>query len=482
MLPPELIPLFVALLVGLLIGFLAAWWIQKSRLRQDPAFSGERFRQLEDERNRLAQTAARLEGEQSQLVSGREQMAGNLRQLEQELKEALERASQADQTKQHLEAQLAEKADDFENVQKKLQDRFNALASELLEKTTEKFSRSHQERLDQLLSPFKKSLDEFKDKSEKQHADHIEGRGKLFEHLRQLKDLNHQLTDQAQNLTTALKGDSQQQGAWGELILENVLARSGLTRGEEYETQESFTTEDGQRFRPDVIIHYPEQKGCLIIDSKVSLVAYERHCNAETEEEREQALKAHLASLRNHIKGLGEKGYDRLPGIQSPEFVLLFIPIEHAFNVAAREDPGLYDYAFDRNVVLITPATLLATLKMVKSIWRQDRQSKNAVEIAEQAGRLYDKFVLFHQSLGEVGTHLDRARGSYEKSMNQLEEGRGSLTSRVEGLRKLGAKASKALPEAAIARSELDLPPGSPEIAPLLEPLEERAEDPSESA
>ena len=231
------------------------------------------------------------------------------------------------------------------------------------------------------------------------------------------------------------------------MILDTVLAKSGLTDGVEYETQRSFTGDDGKRQRPDVIIHYPEQQSSLVIDSKVSLTGYERYCSATEEDEKQHALKAHLTSVRTHIRQLGGKQYHDLPGVTGPEFVLMFIPVEHAFNVAIHEDPKLYDDAFEQQVVLITPATLFATLKMVKSIWNQDRQNKHALEIAKRGGSLVDKFVGFYATMTDIATHLDRTKLAHDKALAQLQDGRGSLTSQAQKLVDLGAKASKSLPE-----------------------------------
>lgn len=275
----------------------------------------------------------------------------------------------------------------------------------------------------------------------------------LKEQLRGLKDLNQQMTKEAANLTRALKGDSKMQGNWGELVLERVLEKSGLEKGREYFVQQSFATaDDGSRLLPDVVLYLPDNKR-MIVDSKVSLTDYERYVNA-TENDRPKFLKAHVNSIRKHVNQLSEKKYEDLYDIQSPDFVLLFIPIEPAFAIAINEDNSIYNKAFEKNIVIVTPSTLLATLRTVDTMWNNEKQQRNAIEIARQAGALYDKFEGLVTDLTGVGKKIDAAKTDYSSAMNKLVEGRGNLISSVEKLKKLGAKAKKSLPEKILKRSE----------------------------
>lgn len=448
-------PIMIAAVVGILIGALAAWFIQHFRLRREAGQSADDFRELHRQISVMMADRARVNALCQQYEEDRQRLYAAESVTEKQLQVAYEDLVTERANNGHLQEQLVDKQSELERMHKDLQDRFESLAQGILDKTSEKFSKNNKEAMGNLLTPLKQSMDTFRERVERTHQDQVEGRGKLFNELKQLRDLNQQLSSDASNLTSALKGESQTMGAWGELILETVLSKSGLTKGEEFEVQANLKDADGNNQRPDVIVHYPEQKGCLIIDSKVSLVAYESYCNDESEEGQQRALKDHLLSIRNHIKGLSGKKYEQLPDITTPEFVLMFIPIEHAFNVALHADPALYDYAFDRNIVIITPTTLLATLKMVKSIWHQDKQSRNAVEIAERGGLLYDKFVGFYESMTTIGSHLKKTQDTYDKALNQLQDGRGSLTSQVESLKKLGAKASKELSEKALPETML---------------------------
>jgi len=263
--------------------------------------------------------------------------------------------------------------------------------------------------------------------------------------LKKLHDLNLKISDEANNLTRALKGDVKKQGNWGETILERILERSGLTEGREYRKQESVLSENGQRFQPDVVLHLPDQKH-LVVDSKVSLVAYERLVNSDNEKDRMSFIREHLQSVRNHIKNLSDKHYQNSQGFNSPDFVLLFIPIESSFSIAVQEDQELFSYAWDNKVVIVSPSTLLATLRTISSIWQQENQTRNALEIARQSGALYDKFVAFIDDMESIGKSMENTRKTYDQATNKLYQGSGNLVRRAENIRKLGAKTSKELP------------------------------------
>ncbi len=338
----------------------------------------------------------------------------------------------------------------FKEKEEKFKQEFENLAQKILDEKTEKFTKQNRENLDQILNPFTKAIKEFKEKvieTDKQSYGRMQA---LHQQLKDLKDLNARLSLDAQNLTKALKGESKTQGIWGETILNNLLEKSGLEKGREYFVQQSFTVEsDGKqkRLQPDVIIHLPNDKK-MIIDAKVSLTAYEKYINAENDEQAKIFIKQHIQSIKQHIDGLRKKNYDELLKGQSPEFILMFIPVEPAFSLALKEEPALYNYAFNYNIVMVTPSTLLATLKIVDNMWTNERQTRNAIEIAEHAGRLYDKFHGFVEDLQQIGNRLFSAQQSYNDAMNKLTTGKGNLLGRVEKLKNLGAKAKKQLPPA----------------------------------
>jgi DNA recombination protein RmuC len=335
----------------------------------------------------------------------------------------------------------------MEELQKKFTTEFENVANRILKKNSAEFTETNQKNINDILSPLKEKIQLFEKKVEETYEKGLKDQTDLKAELKKLHDLNMRISDEANNLTKALKGDVKKQGNWGEVILERILERSGLTEGREYEKQESVMSEDGKRIQPDIVIHLPENKH-IIVDSKVSLVAYERLVNATDEKQKETFVKEHLLSLRTHIRGLSEKHYQNSPNFNSPDFVLLFVPIEASFSVAIQEDQELFSYAWDNKVVIVSPSTLLATLRTIASIWQQENQTRNAIEIARQGGALYDKFVNFVSDLERVGTSLDATRKNYDAAFNKLKDGRGNLIRSAEKLKELGAKASKKLPQA----------------------------------
>jgi len=341
---------------------------------------------------------------------------------------------------------------------------FGQLASKIFNENAERFAKQSGESLGLTLTPLREQLSEFRKRVDQVHSDDTETRARLLHEITSLKDLNRKMSDEAVNLTKALKGDNKIQGGWGEVILQRVLEDSGLRQGHEYETQVALRHESGQRRMPDVIVRLPEGRD-VVIDSKVSLVDYERYCSAEQDADREQALKAHVASLKAHIEALHVKDYEGLEGIRSLDFVLVFVPIEAAFMRAVEADPSLFSRAYDRNVIVVSPTTLLATLRTVQTIWRYERQNRNAEEIARQAGGLHDQFVLVIESLEDMGKQLARARETYELTLDRFSRGRGNLVNRVARLEKLGAKARKQMPAAVMNRSDED-PDDDPESLP----------------
>ncbi|NLT99872.1 MAG: DNA recombination protein RmuC [Pseudomonas lundensis] len=362
-------------------------------------------------------------------------------------------------------AQAAELREQQENHQQRLNDlqgsrdelraQFAELAGKIFDEREQRFAQTSNERLGQLLDPLKERIQSFEKRVEETYQQEARERFSLGKELERLQQLNLRLSDEATNLTRALKGQKTQ-GNWGELILERVLEHAGLEKGREYQTQVSLKGPDGERFQPDVLIMPPGDKQ-VVVDSKVSLTAYQQFVAADDQVIGQAALKQHVLSLRNHVKGLAGKDYKRLEGLHSLDFVLLFVPIEAAFSAALQAEPNLFQEAFDRNIVIVSPTTLLATLRVIDSLWKQERQSQNAREIAERAGWLYDKFVLFIQDLDEVGNRLQQLDKAYAAARNKLTEGRGNLVSRSEQLKLLGARASKSLSPDLLERAMTDV-------------------------
>lgn len=325
-----------------------------------------------------------------------------------------------------------------------LTNQFKNLANEILEDKSKRFTEQNAASLDALLKPLQTKLTEFKEQVSNTYGNEARERHALKSEIERLANLNLKMSDETRSLTQALKGDSKVQGNWGELVLESILESSGLRKGEEYVVQDSHTQSDGSRLQPDVVIKLPEGRS-LVVDSKVSITAYARHAETSDEKTAEQELAAHIQSLRQHIQGLSGKNYSSLYGIGSVDFVLMFVPIEPAFLLALKTTPNLYQEALAKNIVLVCPSTLMATLRTVAHLWRQDHQNRNALEIAKQCGNLYDKFVGFVDDLEKLGQRLDQAQTSYHDAFNKLKTGKGNLIRSAEKVRELGVKPSKNL-------------------------------------
>jgi DNA recombination protein RmuC len=336
--------------------------------------------------------------------------------------------------------------------EKMLIEKFENLANDILDKKSQKFTDQNEKNLGNILGPLKEKIDRFEAKVEKTNKDSLQWNTALKTQIEGLAELNKRINKEAENLTKALKGETKTQGNWGEFILESILEKSGLMKDREYFVQESMTSEEGRRFQPDVIVKLPEDKH-VIIDAKVALVAYERFVSSEDEEERKAQLTLHVQAVRRHIKQLSEKEYQKLREQEGLDFVLLFIPIEPAFSLALQFDNDIFIDALDKNIVIVSPTTLIATLRTIASIWKNEYQSQNAIEIARQSGNLYDKFVGFTNDLLKVGRSMDTAKDTYEEAMNKLTTGKGNLVSRVDNIQKLGAKTSKALDDKLVDRA-----------------------------
>ncbi len=355
----------------------------------------------------------------------------------------------------NLQTKYDENQNEIEKLQEKFTKEFENLANKILDEKSNKFTEQNKENMKTILNPLREKIKLFEDKVEKTHKESIDYHAALRQQIIGLKEMNLQMSKETINLTKALKGDSKMQGNWGELVLERVLEKSGLEKDREYFVQESHTNEEGKRVLPDVVIHLPDNKK-MIIDSKVSLTAYEQYVNSEDEAISETSLKDHIASLKRHVLQLSEKKYEDIYKIESPDFVLLFVPIEPAFAVALKLDNNLYNQAFEKNIVIVTPTTLLATLRTIDTMWNNEKQQRNAMEIARQAGGLYDKFDGLLKDLIGIGKKIDASKADYSSAMNKLVEGDGNLIRRVENLKKLGAKAKKALPENIVERANED--------------------------
>lgn len=353
---------------------------------------------------------------------------------------------------QNISNRLSEQKNEVEQLQKKFSEQFEGIANRLFIENSQRIQDQHREKLDTVLNPLKEKIEKFEKKVEETHRESIRENQSLKEQITTLQKLNMSIGEDAKNLTSALKGQTKTQGNWGEFILEKVLERSGLVRGREYEIQVSLTTEDGKRYQPDVIINLPEGKH-IVIDAKVSLKAYEEYYNTEDETRRQQLLDEHLRSMRNHIKELSSKNYQNIYSLKSLDFVLLFVPVEPAFTTAVERDINLFNDAFEKNIIIVSTSTLLATLRTIANIWRQEYTNKNAIEIARQTGDLYDKFVSFTDDLIKIGKTIDSSKELYTEAMKKLATGNGNVVKRVEKIRELGIKTTKNLPQGLIDRA-----------------------------
>lgn len=437
-----LVSIFILLLVGILAGAGTVWLILRERIAAVGRFEKNEC-QVEiarlNERLIASQEAVnRLTIDKESLAVLRDQLTSEQQRL----------SNQVVELTTNLDSERIQNIDKIallKNAEEQLSNRFKTLASEILEDKSKRFTELNQTNLKHLLDPLNEKIKEFQGKVHDVYVQEGKDRSALAEQVKQLMSLNNQLSKDAHNLASALKGQSKAQGNWGELILERVLEASGLRKGHEYVVQESHTRADGTRAQPDVVIHLPEDRH-LIIDAKVSLTAYEEYANAETDHQRDAALKRHLDSVRAHIRELSEKNYHQLYGLQSLDFVLMFIPVEPAFMLAISHDSDLWQDAWKKNVLLVSPSTLLFVVRTVAHLWRQEQQSRNAQEIASQGGKLYDKLVGFVEDLENLGAKLKQAQSAYEGAYNKFSGGRGNVIRQAEQLKNLGVKPTKQLP------------------------------------
>jgi DNA recombination protein RmuC len=442
--PP--INIVVSLFVGLLAGGIAIWLILRERISSavekakgsgqvEIARLNERLAAAQDDINRLA-------SEKEHLVAQRDQLTAEQQRLGTRV------------------AELATTLESERSMEEQLSNRFKSLANEILEDKSRRFTEQNQTNLNQLLEPLKIKISEFQGKVQEVYVQEGKDRSALAEQVRQLMALNNQLSKDAHNLTSALKGQAKVQGNWGELILERVLEASGLRKGHEYDVQESHTREDGSRAQPDVVVHLPEDRH-LIVDAKVSLKAYEEYANAESDHQRDAAMKRHLDSVRGHINELSERNYQQLHGVKSPDFVLMFIPVEPAFMLAIAHDSDLWQDALKKNVMLVSPSTLLFVLRTVAHLWRQEQQNRNAQEIAKRGAELYDKLAGFVEDLDNLGAKLHQAQKAYDGAYSKFTGGRGNVIRQAEMLKELGVKPAKHMPQNLIDSAMDDPRPGN---------------------
>jgi len=417
-------------------------------------------RELTDLQILNAALCERLEGRKARIGELELQISNLSGTLEHErinLISTREQISRLETTLTEQQHQAEEKLTLLKEAKESLHDGFRNLANEIFESKQKEFKVQSKEQLNGVLDPLHERIKSFEKRVEETYSNEAKERFSLVREVKNLQELNSRIAQDAVNLTNALKGENKTQGIWGEMVLEKVLENSGLVKGREYEIQVALKTDDGKKYQPDAIVRLPEGKD-VVVDSKVSLTAYERYCSAADDVERKEALKAHTLSIRSHIKDLAAKDYQNLEGIRTLDYVLLFVPIESAFSLATQEDTTLYSDALSRHIAIVTPSTLLATLRTIQNMWRVDQQNRNAEEIADRAGKLYDKFVSFVADLELIGSRLESTQGAYRDAYNKLASGRGNLVKRAEDMKVLGARTSKSLPQNLVEMPQREAP------------------------
>ena len=430
---------------GLLVGGFSIWFIAKFYFQNKIGDSGL---------TRELQVENKLKSEKLNAAETRTKwIEGELKEKQQEIIQLSGQNSSLETNLKNLRERMAEHQEEIKVLHDKFSHEFKNLANDIFDEKTRKFTDQNKVNIDELLKPLGQKITDFERKVEEANKDNLKRNTALDVEIRSLKDLNLKITKEAENLTKALKGESQTRGSWGEMILESILEKSGLEKGREYFIQETHKNEEGRRFRPDVVVRLPDNKN-IVIDSKVSLVSYDKYVNTEDDEEKARHLKAHIHSIRTHVKNLSEKNYQQLYKLDNLDYVLMFIPIEPSFLLAIQNDHQLYDDAHDKNIIIVSPTNLIATLRTIVSIWKQEYQNQNAVEIARQGGALYDKFVALVEELLKVGHNIKKTQSSYEDAMNKLSTGKDNLIRKTERLKELGAKTSKTQDERLVERAD----------------------------
>lgn len=447
------------LIAAVISGFVCGAGIVWLMLRKQTIAAEQKVRAVADELSSKSVEIARLEEKITQIQPLKDKLQTDNIKFERLVLEKLavdkENSRLAEQLKSE-QAKLEENLLVLNHAKDTLKVEFQNIANQIFDDKSKRFADQSKTNLDTILMPFKDQIRAFEQKVSDTYEKEGRERFSLMKEVQRLQDLNQQISVDADNLTKALKGDTQTQGAWGEMILERILEESGLRKGIEYDAQGGFRDTEGKLLKPDVVIHLPEEKD-IVVDSKVTLVAYERYVQATEDDEKERAVKDHLISINGHLKDLGSKKYDDLPGLRSLDFVLMFIPIESAFMLAIERDSEIFRKAFDQGIVIVSPSTLLVTLRTIQSIWRYEYQNRNALEIAQKAGDLYDKFVGFVEDLEKIGEQLDRTQKVYDGAHNKLVSGKGNLVTRAHGLIGLGVKSKKQLPKGLVEDAGLEL-------------------------
>lgn len=428
----------ILLIIGIAVGFALGWMLKNNKASGNEDDSNSLLEEINNIKNELSASKARLEAATENYKEQKEYIT----KLTLQKDELLSTNSQLQNENQNLTERLKEHKLEVEQLQKKFTTEFENIANKLLKQNTTDFAETNQKRLDEILKPLRDNIKTFEQKVEDKYVKEVKERSALMTEVKALSELNQQMREDAQSLTKALKGDSKTQGNWGELILEKILESSGLIKGEEYQTEDYYTNQTGGGSRLDVIIKLPDDKQ-IIIDSKVSITAYTNYVDTDDVVEKEILAKAHIVSVKSHIDTLSKKDYSQIPGLNTPDFVLMFMPSEPTFSFTLQNSNDIYNYAWDKKIVIVSPTTLLATLKTVASVWKQERQTKNALEIARQSGALYDKFVGFISDLEKIQKGITTSQEAYNGAINKLKTGSGNLIGRAEKIRTLGAKTSK---------------------------------------
>ena len=425
------------LIIGLVLGFGIAYLFLKGKQNGTPDTS-----LLESKIFGLEKDLSFSEKEKQRIFSEKEQLNLEFSSEKEKVLKAETRIARAEEIFKSQEEKFNTLKSELENVHKKYSTEFENIANKILDEKSQKFTEQNKINMDVILNPLKDNIKRFEDQVQKYYKTESDERITLKTEIKNLIDLNKQISEEANNLTKALKGENKTQGNWGELILEKVLERSGLVKDREYRLQYSTNNDEGKRIQPDAVILLPDNKH-IIVDAKVSLVAYEALVNSGSDDERAILIKDHLLSVRTHVKSLSEKNYSTSSDFNTPDFVLLFIPIESSFSVAVQADQELFNFAWDKKIVIVSPSTLLATLRTISSVWKQERQTKNAIEIAKQSGALFDKFVGFVEDMEKIGKSIDASHVAYDSAINKLHKGSGNLVKRANDIEKLGAKTTK---------------------------------------
>jgi len=443
--------------IGIIIGIIVTFLLMKSRFDKNKGVPKEQVDSLQNQIIIISNEKAKSEEKASMLDSILKQTNNELLDERNKVFTLGAKLSKTNADFDNLSQKLLEQKDEMEKINDKFRTEFENLANNILEEKSIKFTTQNKENINAVLLPLQEKIKDFEKKVSDVYINESNQRASLAEQIKQLTTLNQQITKEAENLTTALKGQSKTQGDWGELILEEILEKSGLVKGTHYVVQQIMRGEDGKIQKPDVLINLPDNKN-IIIDSKVSLTAYTEFCKTDNIELQKAFIVEHIDSVRKHIRELSEKKYQNIYGLQSLDFVLMFVPIEPAFVLAVKNDPTLYNEAFEKKIVIVTTSTLLATLITIASIWRQENQSRNAIEIARKSGDLYDKFVSFVNDLNNIGDKIQASQKAYDDAINKLSSGRGNIIRKVEELKNMGAKTSKSLDSSLVSKAiETDL-------------------------